>query len=466
MIDYYGNEITWVPKIEKSNTPLYIQIAECIAKDIEEGVLSSGAKLPPQRIIANYLNINHSTVTRAYKRCEERGLIKGIIGSGTFVTSNAGIPDNVLSKEEDHVIEMGSVLPLYQINKHIEIEMKRINELVDYKLVLKYAPPEGHSKHRYITSQWLTKNGILTEPDNILITSGSQNALSVLLMGLFNKGDRIAVDSFTYTGIKNITSLIGIILIPVKSDRDGMDVDDLNKICQREKVKGIYLIPSCHNPTSISMPIERREALSEVIKKNHMLLIEDGTFSFTEVELTTSLTDLLPEQSFYIHGTSKALSPALRISYIRSPKHYVKKLVQVLNSLTWMASPLNAEIVSLFIKTSLYDKIIKIKLEELKKRNTIFNETMKGYDILHSQFSMFRYVKLPSQLDDIIIENDCYKKGVQVFSSKRFSIGLNTEHNALRIAISSPKSIEEMNEGLQIVKEVLDNHQNERSIIV
>lgn len=91
MINYYGNEITWIPELKKSNKPLYILMAECLEKDIENEKLKCGFKLPPQRIIANYLGINHNTVTRAYKLYEEKGLIKGVIGKGTYVSSTAGI---------------------------------------------------------------------------------------------------------------------------------------------------------------------------------------------------------------------------------------------------------------------------------------------------------------------------------------------------------------------------------------
>ena len=89
IIDYYGNTITWIPKIKHSKLALYEQIADCIESDILRDSLRAGFQLPPQRIIAHYLNINHSTVTRAYKLCEEKGLIKGITGKGTFVSSTA-----------------------------------------------------------------------------------------------------------------------------------------------------------------------------------------------------------------------------------------------------------------------------------------------------------------------------------------------------------------------------------------
>ena len=127
MIDYYGNQITWVPTLESSKKPKYILIAESIERDIKNGKLVQGDKLPPQRVIANYLGINHGTVTRAYKLCEEKGLLTGIVGKGTFVSNNAGLPVHLLTDHQDqNIISLGMVLPLYETNTFIEKQLKSI----------------------------------------------------------------------------------------------------------------------------------------------------------------------------------------------------------------------------------------------------------------------------------------------------------------------------------------------------
>ena len=134
LIDQYGNEITWVPKLSEKKGSLYISIANCIEEDIKKGILKGGFRLPPQRVIANHLGINHSTVTRAYKLCEEKGLIRGVTGKGTFVTSYAGIPQNLLTSSNDlNIIEMGTILPLYELNDLIESFIKEIYQNIDFK---------------------------------------------------------------------------------------------------------------------------------------------------------------------------------------------------------------------------------------------------------------------------------------------------------------------------------------------
>lgn len=466
MIDYYGNTITWIPKLEESNGALYKQIADCIENDILSGVLKAGFRLPPQRLIAQFLMINHSTVTRAYKLCEEKGLIKGIRGKGTFVSSTAGIPVDVLSDHRIDLIDMGQTLPLYEMNPILESHLKKILPLIDYDLILRYAPPEGHAKHRYIAAEWLNKMGFHASLENILITAGTQNALSVILAASFKKGDRLLVDQFTYTGLKSLAKLLGIILVPVRGDFTGINIEDLMRCCRRENPKGIYLIPDYHNPTSVTLSIEKRRKISQIIKEYDLLLIEDGAFTFCVDERLPAISYMVPDHSFYIYGTSKSLTPGLRISFLLAPKLYFNKLKLTLNHLTWMASPYTAEILTLLIKTSAYDAIVTEKLNQLTKRNTLFDSMMQAYPSPPSTHGLFRYISLPKNWNDVTIERLCLEKGLQVFASKRFAVSLDSVHSGLRVSICAPKTLTELKEGLSILLRVLDGYADDSELLI
>lgn len=461
MINYYGNDIPWVPSLDKSGKPLYVQIAESIEKDIASGLLPYGSRLPPQRIIAGYLNITHSTVTRAYQLCEERGLIKGTIGRGTFVCSAAGVPQDLLEQNKPRTIEMGAVLPLYEINSLAESSIRNLFPLIDFPGSLRYSPPEGYPKHRQIAANWLQGYGIRAGFDNILITSGSQNAISVLMMGVFSRGDRIAVDLYVYPEFKNLASYLGIILIPIRGDPYGMLPDELALACQRDKIKGVYLIPEHQNPTGITMPMSRRAALAAIIRQNDLLLIEDGMFHFIK-GLRAPVSSLIPERSFYIHGTTKALVPSLRIAYLCAPQPYVPTLIRVLHNLLWLTSPLNAELMSLMIANGEYDRILMQKLDRLRQRNEICQEILQDYLEDTAEPAMFRYLVLPHGWDDTEIERDCLSHGVQIFGNKRFAVGSAAGESALRIALSSPESPEQLRHGLEIIRNVLIEHGSSR----
>lgn len=456
MIDQYGNEISWVPNFSHSTLPKYISIAKCLENDINNGILMAGCKLPPQRVIANYLGICHSTMTRAYKLCEEKGLIKGIIGKGTFVNSYAGLPQDVLTNaNHSKVIEMGMVLPLYECNNLIESFLKEVYPVIDYDFILKYVPPEGHIKHRYVAAKWLKRFNVDYSPEQIMITSGSQNALSVILISLFEKGTRIIVDDYTYTGIKSLAKLLGIILVPVKSNENGIDIHDLKKTCIREKPKGIYLIPDCHNPTSVIMSRKKRMEVARIIDEYNLLLIEDSPFRFSVQENMPPISHFVSDSSIYIAGTSKSLSPTFRISYIASPRKYIKQLIRGINNLIWMASPINSEIITQLLSSSKYDQIVTAKRLIIRERNKLVDNILCDYTLIPNETSLFRYLILPQSISDKDIELACLVKGVQVFSSKRFSVSTHPHKNGIRLSISGPQNIEELRKGLLIIRDVL-----------
>lgn len=462
MINFYGNEINWVPNLDGKEGSMYKKIATAIEEDIQSGKLLHGVKLPPQRVIADYLEVNHGTVTRAYKLCEEKGLLKGIIGKGTFVSGSAGLPVDLLTDyEESNIISLGMTLPLYELNDCLKLYLKEMSSSIDYNIALKYCPPEGHIKHRYIAANWLKRKGFDAKPEQMIITSGTQNALAVILTTLFEKGDRIAVDDFTYTGLKALAKYLGIILVPVGGKDFIMCIDELKQTLRREKIKGIYLMPDCHNPSARVMELGTRQAIAELIQKENLLLIEDGTYGFSRQEQFSSISSMVPDLSFYIHGTSKAISPTFRISYLIAPKAYMNKLKQGINNLTWMASPYTGEILSLLQSTGQYDEFVRMKMEELKHRNDLFNEIFAGEDYINCDSSMYRCVRIPSHYSEQEIENKALEKGVQVFGINRFAAGVGSDEKGIRLSISSPKTHHELEKGLKIIKEILDNYETD-----
>lgn len=454
MIDRYGNDIEWVPNIQTSDIPYYKQIAQAIEEDIQEGRLLHGAKMPPQRVIANYLGINHGTVTKAYKLCEEKGLLKGIIGKGTFVSGSAGLSVDMLVDHDDtNIISLGMALPLYEANDLIATMIKEVIGTMDYQIGLKYCPAEGHLKHRYIAANWLRQHILPVEGEDLLITSGTQNALSVILVTLFNKGDRLIVDAYTYSGLITLAKYLGIILVPVPMNDDGMDLACLMTTLKRDDCKGIYLMPDCHNPTSIMMSDAKRRAIAEIIKTHKLLLIEDGTCSFLTRNHLKPVTAYVRDQGFYIHGTSKAISPAMRLSYLVAPKAYQGQLINGLNNLTWMASPFTAEIMSLLQATGKYDRIVEKKLAMLTERNQIFDDFFTDMETIPCQVGLFRHLSLKVPIPNI--EEKALTLGLQVFDTKRFQVGIEGGPQAIRVAISSPKTKEALIEGLKTLRQLI-----------
>ena len=318
--------MSWKPQKADLEKPYYLSIAASLERDILSGVLPENTKLPPQRELADFLDLNLSTITRAYKLCELKGLLYAVTGKGTFVSPGISAQDTFLDKNSP-VIEMGMIKPFYECNGSILGAAGKVMSNPDNICLLEYSNPFGTGRQVKAARKWLHHFGIDAPKENILLSAGAQNALSIVLISLFKAGDKIAVDAFTYTNFKGLANFLHIQLISIESDRCGMSPNSLLQACRNTEIKGIYLMPTCSNPTSIFMPAARRREIADIVRQFHLLLIEDDIYSFLAPNGVKSFFSILPEQTVHICSISKSLCAGLRVAFLAFPAKYKEALV-------------------------------------------------------------------------------------------------------------------------------------------
>jgi len=457
----------WNPTIKIGKRPLYIALADALESDINSGILKPGDKLPPQRELADLIGVNLSTVTRALRVCELKGLISGVVGRGTFVAADVKVSLSLISQDKTlNLIEMGQVLPLYGINKVTARMVKDSLQDMDMERLIRYSEPAGHLNHRVIGAEWLKRFNINASAEEILITPGSQNAIAICLLTLFDPGDRIAVDSLTYPGLKTLAALHGIRLVPIEMTSEGMSPQGLLNACKNEGIKGIYLMPEVQNPTTISMTQNIREQIADFIRKYNLILIEDNAYGYTGNLESVPISAYVPNQGIYVGGTSKLLGPGFRISFVRVPEPYIESMEKGLLNTTWMASPITAELVTRLIVTGKADAIMEDKRKEARKRNESALKILSGYDIVNRPCGFFQWLILPTGWQGREFELLAREAGVQVFCAEKFAVGSIPAPSAVRISLSGPDTIEELEKGLDILKKVLQKGYQNHTIII
>ena len=269
--------MSWRPTLQKRNGPIYTQLAGQLAEDIRAGVLKPGDRLPPQRELADFLDLNFSTVTRAYKLCEQQGLICAKVGQGTFVSSDVSVSDTLLyAQEPSDCIQMGTVLPPYAGNEAVIAFVRELLNQPDAPALLEYHSPAGTYAQRRTVRRWLEGIGIHTGPENILFSTGSQNALCAAILGLFQPGDRIGAAPLSFSGLKSIAKMVGVQVVPLPGRGSGIQTEELERFCRAENLKGLYLIPDQSNPTTYSLTAEERSHIGEVAQRLGLILLEDA----------------------------------------------------------------------------------------------------------------------------------------------------------------------------------------------
>lgn len=454
--------MSWKPQKSTLEKPYYLSIAASLERDITSGRLPENTKLPPQRELADFLDLNLSTITRAYKLCELKGLVYAVTGRGTFVSPGISAQDTFLERSSS-VIELGMIKPFYECNHSVFGAARQVLDGPDNRSLFEYRDPLGSRRQVRAALKWLRSLGIDATREQVLLAAGAQNALAVTLIALFEAGDKIAVDAFTYTNFKGLANLLHIQLISVEADAQGMSPEALLQTCRNTEIRGIYLMPTCSNPTSIFMPVSRRQEIADLARQFHLLVIEDDIYSFLAPAGTESFFSILPEHTVHICSISKSLCAGLRVAFLAFPPRYKEALVAGMLNINLKTVSLNGEVVAELIESGTAFEIVRQKIALAQKRDQIFQSVfdVPGKDAIPR---FFYWLPLPEHLTSEEVELLALQKGVHVLGSHRFAMQSRQKSAYVRVSVTSPETEEELRKGLLILKGVFA--ENEVSFFV
>ncbi|KWX84756.1 GntR family transcriptional regulator [Paenibacillus riograndensis] len=458
--------MSWTPDRQQLVTPIYRSIATLLEYDIINGFLAPDTKLPPQRELADYLDVNLSTITRAFKICEVKGLIYAVTGRGTFVTPNIR---NAIFLEE-HVerkqyIEMGIIQPLDHCNDQVAEIVKEVASKDYLTTLLDYRHPLGIPYHQTAARTWMRQFGMEADAKDIMIVSGAQNALALTLMSQFHPGDKIAVDVHTYPNFIELANLLNIQLVPIDGDINGMLPENLDKSCSTNHIKGIYLVPSCHNPTAIVMDLERRRNLAKIINQHQMILIEDDIYAFLAPAGFLPISHFVPDHFVYILSTSKSLSSGMRVAYMTCSEALKEKMHYGVFNVNIKTSSLSAEIITEMIHSGIAEEIIRQKRKVALERNKLYQTYFHQYTQAENPLSFYRWLPLSHQYQLKELESNAMEYGIHIYHSARFLTKKDNGEQFLRVSLSSSIDQQELNVGLQRLQRLLSDIEPENQFI-
>ena len=445
--------LSWSPDRETLSRPYYLSLANQLENDIRSGKLAPGTQLPPQRELADYLGVNFTTITRAYDLCKERNLIYGVTGRGSFVSS---LPGTVLKSSGKDVIELGIVNGFDSVRKPVIEATENVLKKGYLDQLYSYAEPAGHIHQRAAGVRWMAQLDVETDISHTAIFSGAQNVISAALLSLFKLGDKIATDFFTYANLIGTARMMHIPLVPIPGDQNGMLPDELEKACRTNKISGIFLMPNCANPTTITLPEDRKKDLAKIIRKFDLILIEDDHNGALRNNEGHSLYSHLPEQTVYICGSTKGLCSGLRVTFAAFPENFRERLLNGLHHLSIKTSSLDAEIMTELIMSGKADQILREKRELARNANKIFDSVFPEYSDPGKQHAFFRCLPLTNvKMDGVQIEKMLMEEGVSVQHSERFAVHKQIRETFLRLSVSSAENDSRLQQGLEIVRQSL-----------
>jgi 2-aminoadipate transaminase len=190
---------------------------------------------------------------------------------------------------------------------------------------LQYSTTEGEPALRAALAARTTARGLPTGPDDLLVTTGSQQALSLLATALLEPGDTVLVEDPCYLAALQVFGFAGARVLPVPGDAHGLDPEALEDLITRERPKLLYTVPTFQNPTGRTMPAERRAAVAEAAARHGLWIIEDDPYGELRFEGErvpwTAAHEAARDRTVLLGSLSKVMAPGLRLGWLRAPEH-------------------------------------------------------------------------------------------------------------------------------------------------
>jgi DNA-binding transcriptional MocR family regulator len=346
-----------------AESSLTSQIVDAFAAAIAAGELAPDEKLPPTRTLAELAGVNHLTAARAYRRLAELGLVTARVGQGTFVRVGAtqagdaaggfagentdwqlyALPEELETYGDRILAEMfrqagrDDVIPLmvgYPSDKLLPAE--QLSRLTAEALAdngtraHQYTDIEGVAELREQVAALHRAEGCDDSPDQIVVTTGIRQALTLTARAILRPGDTAAIESPTFPGSIDALRNAGASVLPVRVDEGGLDVDGLEGLLRRRDIRLLALQSRLHNPTGRDLAPERRERLCELAARYGFFIVEDGAYASLRFEgkAVLPLRAMLPSHVIYLSSLSKIVSPGMRTGWAAASGPVLERIVR------------------------------------------------------------------------------------------------------------------------------------------
>lgn len=447
--------------LQGTTKPRYLAIADELGQLIQSGQLPTGERLPPQRKLAQHLDVTAGTISHAYAILEQRGMAMARVGDGTYVrapeTSRGQGPQTLVQAPID--LAHNVAVPTEDVQALATAMQALAASPEVLREVLSYQPENGLQRHREAGAKWLQRFGTTGDWNRVMVTHGAQHGLACVLRTLARPGDAVLTESLSYPGLQALARLMRLQLVGIEMDAHGMLPQALDHAARHIDAKLLYCAPSLHNPTNSTMPLERRKAIAEVAARHNLLVIEDCVHAAAQAAPLPALCTLMPEQSFLLSSFSKVMGPGLRVGYIEAAPQWLSKFAAGMRADCWMVAPLMPEIASRWIESGMADHLIAAQRAVLAERlhcaHSVLQAGLPGLDMRCDPESPLIWLPLPEPWRAGQFSAALRQAGVLVRTADHFAVGRSPAPHAVRISLNAARTVADIRSGLEMVVAML-----------
>ena len=384
------------------------QLTDRIAQAIESGQLEPGEKLPPTRALAADAGINHLTAARVYRRLAEEGYVTAQVGRGTFVRSLAPaasdergddwqayvLPDRPATYQEEilsdafrlpaqeGMISLATGFPTPRFHPAEELAEIAARAFADEGVdALSYLTPEGLDELRERLADRGRESGGTAGPEEVIVTTGAQQAIDVVARALLEPGDVAVIESPTFTGSLLSLRSTGARVIGVPVDSEGLDVEALEQVLSRHEVRLCALQTACQNPMGVDLSPERRERLAELALERNLFVLEDRVYADLRYEGSSgpSLRGAAPGHVIQVNSLSKVVGGGLRIGWISARGPIFDRLSTIKQATDFHSPTLVQHIAARYLATDGYERQLARSLPYYRERRDVLMAALEQH---------------------------------------------------------------------------------------
>jgi len=460
-----------------SDTPLYKQLYEAIRRLIESGGLSAGFRLPATRELAGQLGLNRATISAAYELLEAEGLISGHVGRGSFVTGGvprAGVNWNeiVAPSPAFQIAPAAAALASFSSSRPSESlfpldDFRATCEEVirgdEVQTILQLGSPSGYPPLRRYLLDLARAEGAARDSDDVLITSGCQQAIHLLQSILVRNGETVLLEEPVYPGMKKVFERSGARVVGVPVGPQGIDLDALESSIEREHPRLLAVTPNFQNPTGATQPLASRQALLAITRAAGALLIENDIYGALAYE-----GDALPSikqldqtgDTILLRSFSKIAFPGLRVGWAIGPRPLIEKLTEAKQWSDLHTDQLSQAILLRFAQSGRLERHHQRMLAAGRERLHAVLDACRKYlpaeiEYTRPRGGMSLWMRLPEPLDAGELLPRAERGGVSYLPGKYFAVS-RPQPGSLRISFAE-MTPEQIRSGIAVLGRIFQD---------
>lgn len=463
--------------------PLYRCLAERLRVAIDTGEVPAGTMLPPERELAAALAVSRATVVSTYQHLKADGWLESRRGSGTWVPQNIpferhegvdAVSTAQLFLSEDgreqrsgpgEALDPSGVIDLSVAALACSPTIERVmcsltaEDLHELTSHHGYLPHGLHALRETIAARF-SAQGLATSADNLVITTGAHQAISLVCRQLLQAGDTVIVESPTFPGALDVFRRFGARTLPLPVDEDGARVDVLPELLARAKPKLLYIAPQFNNPTGVVLPLERRIRIAELAALSKTIVLEDHAMADVALAEPAPLPPIAAlSDTARIHtigSASKLFWAGLRVGWVRSPDDFAARMLA-----TKTVADLGNPLIEQLFTHRLLNQIEVIQQERrnellprLAQLTELITQLLPGWTWITPQGGLSLWVTIPSG-NAVEFADTARKFGVIIVPGPALSVD-GGNRRSLRIVYSASHA--ELAEGMRRLANAWDQY--------